>query len=97
MTSVRRFAKTRPWALELAAAGLALVIGVALMPLMIFYAGVASLGRYEGGSLAQIYSSLFAGLGQASTASWVVILGPYGLYLLFKLLRIWWRLSAKLS
>jgi hypothetical protein len=67
------------------------------MPLMIFYAGVASLGRYEGGSLGQIYSSLFAGLGQASTASWVVILGPYGLYLLFKLLRVWWRLSSKLG
>ena len=35
--------------------------------------------------------SLFAGLGQGSIASWVVVLGPYGLYLLFKGLRAWWR------
>ena len=30
-------------------------------------------------------------------ASWVVLLGPYGLYLLFKGLRGWWRASANLA
>jgi len=27
----------------------------------------------------------------------VVFLGPYGLYLLFKALRSWWRASARLN
>jgi hypothetical protein len=92
--SFRRFSKTRPWAFELSAAALGLLIGVALMPAMIFYAGAAALGRYEGASLGNLYSTLFAGLRESSIASWVVLLGPYGLYLLFKAIRGWWRASA---
>jgi hypothetical protein len=95
--SLRRFAKTRPWALELAAAALGLIIGVALMPLLIFYAGVAALGRYDGASLSRVYTSLFEGLQQGSIASWVVFLGPYGLYVLLKLIRGWWRLTSAMQ
>jgi hypothetical protein len=80
--------------MELALAALGLLIGVGLMPILIFYTGASVLGRYEGASLGHLYASLFAGLGQASIAAWVVLLGPYGLYLLFKGLRTWWRLSA---
>ena len=40
-----------PWAAELAVAALGLLLGVALMPVLIFYAGVATLGRFEGASL----------------------------------------------
>jgi hypothetical protein len=74
-----------------------LLLGVALMPVLIFYAGVAALGRFDGASLGRLYSSLFEGLREASIASWVVFLGPYGLYLLFRALRAWWRASARLS
>jgi hypothetical protein len=94
---LRSFAKTSPWAAELAAAAAGLLLGVALMPVLIFYAGLATLGRYEGASLGRLYSSLFEGLHDASIASWVVLLGPYGLYLLFRALRGWWRASAKFN
>jgi hypothetical protein len=83
-----------PWATELGLAALLLLLGVALMPVLIFYTGAAALGRYEGASLGNLYHSLFAGLGQSSVASWVVFLGPYGLYLLFKGLRAGWRMGA---
>ncbi len=76
--------KSSPWAAELVAAGIGLLLGVTLMPVLIFYAGVAALGRFDGASLGHLYSSLFAGLEEASIASWVVFLGPYGLYLLFQ-------------
>jgi hypothetical protein len=92
-----KFAKTRPWALELSVAAVGLLLGVALMPVLIFYAGVATLGRYEGASLGGLYQSLLQGLREASLASWVVFLGPYGLYLMFKALRAWWRASALLK
>ena len=75
-------------------AALGLLFGAAIMPMLIFYAGAATLGRYEGASLGHLYHSQFAGLGQASIASWVVLLGPYGLYVLFQGLRAWWRAGA---
>ena len=85
---------TNPWSVELVLAALGLLFGAAIMPMLIFYAGAATLGRYEGASLGHLYHSQFAGLGQASIASWVVLLGPYGLYVLFKGLRAWWRAGA---
>jgi hypothetical protein len=95
--SLAQLAEERPWTAELVVAGVGLLLGVALMPVLIFYAGVATLGRFEGGSLGHLYSSLFNGLQEASIASWVVFLGPYGLYLLFRALRAWWRASARLN
>ena len=95
--SLAQLAEERPWAAELVVAAVGLLLGVALMPVLIFYAGVATLGRFDGASLGNLYSSLFAGLREASIASWVVFLGPYGLYLLFRALRAWWRASARLN
>jgi len=86
-----------PWSRELWLAALGLLMGVLLMPVLIFYTGASALGRYEGASLGHLYHSLFVGVREASIASWVVLLGPYGLYLLFKALGAWWRLSAKLA
>jgi hypothetical protein len=94
---LRKLAEDRPWAAELSLAGIGLLLGVTLMPVLIFYAGVATLGRFDGASLGQLYSSLFQGFKEASIASWVVFLGPYGLYLLFRALRAWWRSSARLN
>jgi hypothetical protein len=94
---LERAGLTSPWSVELAVAVIGLLIGVGIMPVLIFYAGAATLGRYEGASLGHLYHSLFVGLGEPSIASWVVLLGPYGLYLLFKGLRAWWRASAHLA
>ncbi len=93
-SSFRTWIQSRPWVLESAAAVLGLLIGVALLPALIFYAGAATLGRYEGASLGNLYASLLAGLREGSVASWAVFLGPYALYLLFRLLRLWWRAGA---
>ena len=92
-----RLGLTSPWSVELAVAVLGLLAGIAVMPVLIFYTGVFALGRYEGASLGHLYETLFAGFRQASIASWVVLLGPYGLYLLFRGLRAWWRASARLA
>ena len=95
--SIRRLVSDRPWTAELLVAAIGLGLGVVLMPVLIFYAGVAALGRFDGASLGNLYANLFAGLKDASIASWVVFLGPYGLYLLFRALRAWWRASARLN
>ncbi|MDP9090584.1 MAG: hypothetical protein M3O26_17825 [Pseudomonadota bacterium] len=95
--SFSRFAKDSPWGSELVAAVAGLLLGVVLTPVLIFYAGVMALGRFEGASLGHLYSSVLEGLREGSIASWAVILGPYGLYLLFRALRGWWRASARLA
>ena len=83
--------ETRAWVLELGAAAFGLLLGTALMPSLIFLAGSLILGRYDGATLGHTYRSVFAGAGSGSVASRIVILGPYGLYLLFRGLRAWWR------
>lgn len=95
--NLAHLAEERPWAAELIVAGIGLFLGVALMPVLIFYAGVATLGRFDGASLGTLYASLFEGLREASIASWIVFLGPYALYLLFRALRAWWRASARMN
>jgi hypothetical protein len=95
--SIRKLASDNPWTAELVVAGVGLILGLIVMPVLIFYTGVAALGRYDGASLGHLYSSLFQGLKEASVASWIVFLGPYGLYLLFRLLRVWWRASPRLN
>jgi hypothetical protein len=85
------------WSREISLTVLALAFGFLLMPVLIFYAGSSLLGRYEGASLKHMFQSIYAGLETGSGASWIVLLGPYGLYLLFRALRLWWRLSAGLA
>jgi hypothetical protein len=97
LSSITEFTDENPWAVEVAAAVVCLLIGVALMPGAIFYTGAAALGKYEGASVGHLYSSVFTGIGAGSAAAWVVVLGPYGLYLLFKVLRLWWRAGTPAS
>ncbi len=74
-----------------------LAVGFGILPLLIFLAGSTLLGRYEGASAARIYATVYRGLGEGSAASWIVVLGPYGLYLLFRGLKVWWRAGARLA
>jgi hypothetical protein len=96
-TFIKRASFRPGWPRELWLAAGALLIGVGLMPVLIFYAGAALLGRYEGASLRHLYESIYRGLEAGSVASWIVLLGPYGLYVLAKALLAWWRASAKLA
>lgn len=94
---VKRLGGTRGWSRELWLTGAALLVGFALMPVLIFFAGSTLLGRYEGASLRGIFEIVYGGLQAGSAASWIVLLGPYGLYLVFRALKLWWRVSAKLA
>jgi hypothetical protein len=44
-TILRRFGLTSPWSVELGVAVLGLLLGIGLMPVLIFYAGVLTIGR----------------------------------------------------
>ena len=70
---------------------LGLVAGLVLMPLGIYVVGRMLLGGYlrsvtdatPGGPMA-LWSDYVAGLSQGSLAHWLVLLGPYVLYLIFR-------------
>lgn len=96
-TILKRLDLTGRWTRELVHTALALAAGFGLMPLAIFYAGSQALGRYEGASAARIYRGIYQGLQTGSLASWIIVLGPLGFYLIFKGLRQWWRASARLA
>jgi hypothetical protein len=87
----RRWSRTRGWPRELLLTALALILGFGIMPFLIFFAGSALLGRYEGASVQRLFTNIYAGLEHGSAASWIVLLGPYGLLLLFRGFRLWWR------
>ncbi len=78
------------WSRELALAVFTLTLGFGIMPVLIFFAGSAALGRYDGASVTVIYESIYRGLSLGSAASWIVVLGPYGLYLLaMAMIHVW--------
>ena len=83
------------WAREAGLSGLALGVGFGLMPLLIFLAGSLTLGKYENAGAARLYTSIYRGLTAGSVASWVIVLGPYGLLLLFRGLRLGWRAGSR--
>jgi len=93
----RRSGLAGGWSRELWLTGIALAVGFGLMPLLIYVAGSSLLGRYDGASVRRTFGSVYAGLEAGSAASWIVLLGPYGLYLIFRCLRFLWRASAKLA
>jgi len=90
----RRWRRLSAWSREAIAALLALGVGGALMPLLIFFAGAALLGRYDGASAARIYDTVYGGLRSGAASSWIVLLGPYVLYLLARALAAGWRAAG---
>jgi len=96
-TILRRLGLASGWAQEATVAVAALALGFGILPLLIFFVGSSLLGRYDGASPARIYDSLYQGLEGGSLASWVVVFGPYGLYLAFRGLKLWWQASARLD
>jgi hypothetical protein len=72
---------------ELILAGLCLLLGVVVMPCLIFAIGRASLGPYEHGGVFALWRDFLQGLGHGSEAFWFVALCPYLLLCVLRLLR----------
>jgi hypothetical protein len=94
---LRRVGLSNAWAQEALLAVLMLAVGFGLMPALIYLAGSTVLGRYDGASPTRVYDGVYQGLQTGSIASWIVGLGPYGMYLLVRAIVLWWRASAQLA
>lgn len=58
-------------------AGTCLLIGVLVMPCVIFAVGRLTLGAYEHGGVFALWRDFLLGLGAGSEAFWFVALTPY--------------------
>lgn len=82
------------WRRQLWIALLLLAAGALLLPVLIFLCGITFLGPLDGGGLGRTFATVFSGLVDGSPSSWIVVAGPYGLFLLLRLLRLSWRLAG---
>ncbi len=75
---------------EIAWAALCLLIGIVVMPCVIFLAGRLSLGPYQHGGVFALWRDFLAGLAHGSEAFWFVAIVPYlMLWLLRATRRLW--------
>jgi hypothetical protein len=72
---------------ELLLGALCLILGVVVMPCLIFAMGRASLGPYEHGGVFALWRDFLLGLSHGSEAFWFVALAPYLLLCVLRLLR----------
>jgi len=57
--------------------GLALLVGLLLMPALIYVAGLIALKPYANGGLFSLYYDWFAGLFGDHSSFWIVVIGPF--------------------
>lgn len=70
---------------ELVLAVAALLTGLLLMPILVWFAGRMTLGEYTHGGLGALWADYFRGLARGELAFWIMLLGPYGFLLLGRL------------
>ncbi len=88
----RNYRRRKGLAREVITLVLGLLTGLLVMPFAIYLVGRTLLGGYlrsttdatPAGAVA-LWSDFIAGLSQGSLAHWLVLLGPYVLYLIFRI------------
>jgi len=68
--------------------GLALLVGLLVMPALIYLAGRNTLEAYEHGGVFSLYLDFFKGLVGLRPSCWIVVLGPYVFLSLVRLFRL---------
>ena len=67
-------------------AAAALLVGLLVMPAIVWVAGRASLGEYTHGGVFSLMGDYLRGLAHGELAYWIVLAGPYGFVLLGRIL-----------
>jgi hypothetical protein len=67
--------------------GIALLVGLLLMPALIYLAGSITLQDYANGGMAALYGDFYKGLFEPRTSNWVVVLGPFAFLTLLRTFR----------
>jgi len=71
---------------ELILLGVALLLGLLIVPVLIDLLGPRALGPYAGGGLGGFLEHFYRGLGSGGSGFWIVALGPYVMIWLVRVL-----------
>ena len=70
------FTQSRP-IFELMTFGLALLVGLLVMPGLIYVAGIYTLKEYANGGVFALYGDFYKGLFEPRPSCWIVVAGPF--------------------
>jgi hypothetical protein len=89
------FTRARAWYLsqptlifEAVTLGFAVLVGLVIMPALIYLAGNVTLAAYANGGLFSLYGDFFKGLFEPRGSFWLVVIGPFVFLTLFRLFRL---------
>jgi hypothetical protein len=68
--------------------GLAVLVGLLIMPALIYLAGSLSLREYANGGVFALYLDFFKGLFEPRPSCWIVVAGPFVVLTLFRIFRL---------
>lgn len=74
---------------------LALLVGLIVLPIAVYYTGHEVLGPYADGGLLRFWGDFFVGLGHGGLPWWFLALGPYVLVMFCRVARFAWRRSSE--
>lgn len=76
-----------PLKFEATTFGLTLLVGLIVMPALIYLVGTAVLKPYANGGLFALYGDFLKGLVEPRPSCWIVLLGPFVFLTLFRIFR----------
>jgi len=89
------FTRARQWYVaqplpifEAVTLGLALLVGLLIMPALIYLVGHLMLNPYANGGVFSLYGDFFKGLVDLRASCWVVVVGPFIFLCLVRLFRL---------
>jgi hypothetical protein len=68
--------------------GLAVLVGLLIMPALIYLVGSYSLREYANGGVFALYADFFKGLFEPRPSCWIVVAGPFVMLSLFRIFRL---------
>jgi hypothetical protein len=80
------FAQSRP-KFEAITLGLALLVGLLVMPVLIYIAGHYTLREYANGGVFALFGDIYKGLFEPRPSCWIVVGGPLVFLTLFRMFR----------
>lgn len=81
------FSQSRP-KFEALTLGLALLVGLLVMPALIYLAGRYTLREYANGGVFALFGDFYKGLFEMRPSCWIVVLGPFVFLTLIRLFRL---------